>query len=109
MNPNETVPNLLAERYASSAMNSIFSSQNRYSSWRLIWITLAECEKELGISITEEQIAQMKAKREEIDFARANEYEKKFRHDVMAHVHAFGDVAPAAKQAPTPQVVATLT
>lgn len=74
-----------------------FSHNNKFQNWRKLWIALAEIEKDLGLDITDEQIAELKANAENIDYVKAAEYEKKFRHDVMAHVHAYGDVAPSAK------------
>ncbi|MCE9601560.1 MAG: adenylosuccinate lyase [Gemmatimonadetes bacterium] len=87
----------LAERYASKAMLGLFSSQTRHGLWRRLWLALAEGERSLGVAIPEQAIAEMRAHLDDIDFERVAEYEKRFRHDVMAHVHAFGDVAPAAK------------
>jgi adenylosuccinate lyase len=88
----------LAERYASKAMLELWSHQTRYGLWRRLWLALAEGERELGVDIPESAIDQMRAHLDDIDFAAVATYEKKFRHDVMAHVHAFGDVAPAAKK-----------
>jgi adenylosuccinate lyase len=74
-----------------------FSPNNKFRNWRKLWIALAEIEKDLGLDISDEQIAELKANAENIDYEKAAEYEKKFRHDVMAHVHAYGDDAPLAK------------
>ena len=87
----------LGERYASAAMLELWSSQMRYGLWRRLWVTLAEKQRELGIPIPEDAIAQMRAHVDEIDFEKVAAYERRFRHDVMAHVHAFADVAPAAR------------
>ena len=87
----------LAERYASAAMLSLWSSQTRHGLWRRLWLALAEAERELGVEIPAAAIADMKEHLDDIDFAKAAEYEKRFRHDVMAHVHTFGDAAPAAR------------
>jgi adenylosuccinate lyase len=87
----------LAERYASAAMLSLWSSQTRHGLWRRLWLALAEAERDLGVDISAAAIADMKGHLDDIDFANAAEYEKRFRHDVMAHVHAFGDAAPAAR------------
>ena len=87
----------LCSRYASAEMQRIFSPDFKFSTWRRLWIALAESEKELGLPITQEQIDQMKAHIEDIDYAKAAEYEKKLRHDVMAHVHTFGEACPKAK------------
>ena len=86
----------LAERYASKAMLRLWSPQTRHGLWRRLWLALAEAERELGVAIPDEAIAQMRAHLDDIDFAAVAEYERRFRHDVMAHVHAFGDAAPAA-------------
>jgi adenylosuccinate lyase len=87
----------LAERYASAAMLELWSPATRYGLWRRLWLALAESERELGVKIPEEAIRQMRANLDNIDFDAVAKYEKRFRHDVMAHVHAFGDVAPKAK------------
>ena len=89
--------NPLITRYASAEMAEIFSPQRKFSTWRKMWIALAEAEQELGLPITDEQITQLKSEAENIDFTVAKEYEKKLRHDVMAHVHAYGDVCPDAR------------
>ncbi|MFV0531020.1 MAG: adenylosuccinate lyase [Flavobacteriales bacterium] len=89
--------NPLVERYGSKEMLYMFSPEMKFSTWRKLWIALAESEQELGLSITDEQLQQMKKNVYNIDFEVATKYEKEFRHDVMAHVHAFGDVAPKAK------------
>ncbi len=87
----------LAARYASSEMIRIFSPQTRHSTWRRIWVALAEAQRAEGLPITPRQISAMKRAVEQIDFAAAARYEKQTRHDVMAHIHAFGDAAPAAR------------
>jgi adenylosuccinate lyase len=87
----------LAERYASPAMLSLWGPQSRYGLWRRLWLALAEAERALGADISDEALAQMRANLDTIDFTAVASYEKRFRHDVMAHVHAFGDVAPAAR------------
>ena len=87
----------LCERYASEKMKHIFSPDFKFTTWRKLWIALAEAEKELGIAITEEQIAEMKAHVADIDYAYAAEREKEVRHDVMAHVLTFGKACPKAK------------
>ncbi|SNV38310.1 Adenylosuccinate lyase [Chryseobacterium taklimakanense] len=89
--------NPLEERYSSEEMLFNFSPNNKFRTWRKLWITLAEIEKDLGLEISDEQIQELKANAENIDYDKAAEYEKKFRHDVMAHVHTYGDVAPSAK------------
>ena len=92
-----TYKNPLEERYSSAEMLYNFSPENKFRNWRKLWIALAEIEKDLGLDISDEQIAELKSQAENIDYDKAAEYEKKFRHDVMAHVHAYGDVAPGAK------------
>lgn len=87
----------LCSRYASAVMKNIFSDDTKFSTWRKLWIALAESEKELGIDITDEQIAEMKANIYNIDYDRAAAYESEVRHDVMAHVKTFGDCCPKAK------------
>ncbi len=87
----------LGERYASREMQRLFSPRHRYGTWRRLWIALAEAQRELGLPISDEALAQMRAGVDDLDLAAAAEYERRFRHDVMAHVHLFGDVAPAAK------------
>ena len=87
----------LAERYASIEMQSIFASAHRYGTWRRLWLALAAAQHELGLPIPQQALDEMRSGLDEIDLAKAAEYEKRFRHDVMAHVHLFGDVAPAAR------------
>lgn len=89
--------NPLISRYASEEMSRIFSPQHKHSTWRRLWVALAEAEAELGIPISAEQIAQLKAHTDDIDFNVAADYERKLRHDVMAHVHAYGDQCPDAR------------
>ena len=87
----------LSERYASSEMQQIFSPQKRFGTWRRLWLALAESEAELGIDISDEALEQMRSALDTFDLEQAAEYERRFRHDVMAHVYLFGDDAPAAK------------
>lgn len=75
----------------------MFAPSNRYGTWRRLWLALAEAEKELGLPIGDDAIDEMRRGLDDIDLAKAAEYEKRFRHDVMAHVHLFGDTAPAAR------------
>ena len=86
----------LSSRYASEYMLHLFSSDMRYQTWRKLWVSLAKAEKKLGLPITEEQIAQMEANIANIDYDCVSQREKEVRHDVMAHVYAFGQVAPLA-------------
>ena len=93
---HEIYQNPLIERYTSEEMLKIFSPINKFSNWRKLWIALAECEKELGLNITDAQIDEMKAHVYDIDFVRAAQIEKEVRHDVMAHVHTYGEQCPLA-------------
>ncbi len=87
----------LATRYASKEMQYIFSPDKKFKTWRKLWIALAETEKELGLAITDEQIAEMKAHAEDINYADAEARERVVRHDVMSHVYAYGLQCPKAK------------
>ncbi|HSM03353.1 MAG TPA: adenylosuccinate lyase [Longimicrobiales bacterium] len=87
----------LSERYASREMQTVFSPLNRYGTWRQLWLALAEAEQELGLPVPDDALSQMRSALETIDLERAAAYERRFRHDVMAHVHLFGDDAPAAR------------
>ena len=87
----------LNSRYASKEMQYIFSPDKKFSTWRKLWIALAESEQELGLDITDEQIAELKEHIYDINYDVAREQEKKVRHDVMAHVHAYGMQCPKAK------------
>lgn len=87
----------LCERYASDTMKHIFSPDFKFTTWRKLWIALAESEKELGIAITDEQIAELKAHVDDIDYEYAKAREKEVRHDVMAHVLTYGKTCPKAK------------
>ncbi len=87
----------LSERYASKEMQYIFSPDKKFKTWRKLWIALAETEKELGLPITEEQIEELKAHQEEINYEDAKERERLVRHDVMSHVYAYGLQCPKAK------------
>ncbi len=95
--PHDEYENPLATRYAGRAMRTLFSARERVRTWRRLWIHLAEAEQALGIAITDAQIAELRAGLETIDFDAAARYEARFRHDVMAHVHCYGDVAPSAR------------
>lgn len=89
--------NPLVSRYASTEMLFNFSPDKKFGTWRELWIALAEIQKDLGLDISQEQIDELKANVDNIDYDVAAKYEKEFRHDVMAHVHTYGDVAPKAK------------
>lgn len=87
----------LSTRYASDDMQYIFSDNNKFRTWRKLWISLAKAEKACGLNITDEQIAQMEANKDNVDYERAAEWERKVRHDVMAHIHTFGEQCPKAE------------
>ncbi|MDE7296494.1 MAG: adenylosuccinate lyase, partial [Clostridia bacterium] len=89
--------NPLNTRYASREMQENFGDEKRFRLWRKLWIVLAEAEMELGLPITKEQIAELKAHADDIDYEKADEHEKRVRHDVMAHVLTYGEAAPSAK------------
>ena len=98
MTEHDTYASPLSARYASRAMLALWGAQRRHALWRRLWLALAESQRELGVTaVTDEGLAQMRAHLDDIDFKAAAEFERKFRHDVMAHVHAFGDAAPAAR------------
>ncbi len=92
-----TYENPLTARYASKEMNRVFSPAAKFSTWRRLWIALAKAEMELGLPITQEQIDELEAHVDDLNFDAAAEYERKFRHDVMAHIHAYGDLCPNAR------------
>ena len=94
---HELYDNPLIARYASQEMSRLWGPERKFQTWRRLWIALAEAEAELGLPITAEQIAELKAHVEDIDWQAAARYERKLRHDVMAHVHAYGDVCPLAR------------
>ena len=87
----------LNSRYASKEMQYIFSPDKKFKTWRLLWIALAKSEKELGLDITDEQIAELEKFKDDINYEVAKEEEKRRRHDVMSHVHAYGVQCPNAK------------
>ena len=94
---NDRYQSPLSERYASKEMQYIFSPDKKFRTWRKLWIALAETEKELGLPITQEQIDELKAHAEDINYDVAKEREKVVRHDVMSHVYAYGQQCPKAK------------
>jgi adenylosuccinate lyase len=94
---HEIYDNPLIGRYASSEMSRLFSPQHKHSTWRRLWVILAEAEAELGLPISQAQIAELKKSVDSIDFDAAAKYERQLRHDVMAHVHAYGDQCPTAR------------
>ncbi len=89
--------NPLCSRYASEAMQELFSPDRKFKTWRRLWIALAETERELGLPISAEQIDELKAHADTINYGDAERHEARVRHDVMAHVHAYGDQCPAAR------------
>ncbi|MGD0484928.1 MAG: lyase family protein, partial [Gemmatimonadales bacterium] len=97
MSEPERYASPLGTRYASREMQELFGERRRIGLWRRLWVALAEGERELGVPIPEAALDEMRAQVDDIDFARAATYEGRFRHDVMAHVHTFGDAAPAAR------------
>jgi adenylosuccinate lyase len=94
---HESYENPLTSRYAGRQMAKLWSAQAKFSTWRRLWIALAEAQRALGLNITEEQIADLRSQTDTIDFNVADAYERRFRHDVMAHIHALGDAAPLAR------------
>ena len=94
---NDRYTSPLSERYASKEMQYIFSPDKKFRTWRKLWIALAETEKELGLDITDEQIEELKAHADDINYDVAKEREKVVRHDVMSHVYAYGKLCPKAK------------
>ncbi|MCH5148390.1 MAG: adenylosuccinate lyase [Clostridiales bacterium] len=94
---NSVYQNPLVARYASKAMSENFSDSKRFKLWRKLWIALAESQKELGLNITQEQVDELKKYADDVNFEVAERYEREVRHDVMAHVRAYGDQAKSAK------------
>ena len=87
----------LSTRYAGKEMQYLFSEDMKFTTFHKLWIALAKAEKAMGVAISEEQIAEMEAHLQDIDYEKAAEYEKALRHDVMAQIHAWGDVCPKAR------------
>src|SRR5207302_4315805 len=99
-NPNvkrDSTSNPLTERYASAEMSYLFSSDFKFRTWRRLWIALAEAEKELGLPISDAQLAELRAPANDINYDDAERREREIRHDVMSHIYAFGLQAPSAK------------
>ena len=96
MTVRDAYNNPLIARYASQEMSAIWSDQRKFSTWRKLWIALAEAEQHLGLSISNAQLDAMRRHQDSIDFDRAAEFERELRHDVMAHVHTFGEQCPDA-------------
>jgi adenylosuccinate lyase len=97
MRMDDVYDNPLIARYAGRRMARLFSPQARVSTWRRLWVALAEAQRALGLKISEEQVAALRAQVDTIDFDAAAAYERRFRHDVMAQIHALGDAAPLAR------------
>src|SRR3954449_4665708 len=98
MTRHQTYESPLATRNASPPMLRLFSAQHKFGLWRRLWLELARCERELGLErISGEALRQMEAHLDDIDFSRAADWEQRLRHDVMAHVHTYEEIAPAAK------------
>lgn len=89
--------NPLIARYASKAMSGLWSDQRKFGQWRRLWLALAEAQQELGLPITDAQLTELRSHLDDIDFQAAARYERQLRHDVMAHIHAFGDLCPQAR------------
>ncbi|MBQ7725620.1 MAG: hypothetical protein IJT66_00585, partial [Clostridia bacterium] len=94
---HDTYRSPLSTRYASAEMQHVFSENFKFRTWRRLWIALAKAEKELGLAITDEQIAEMERFRDDINYDVARKREAEVRHDVMAHVYAFGKQCPKAE------------
>lgn len=94
---NESYENPLAARYASAEMSALWGPQKKFETWRKLWVALAEAQMELGLKITPAQLDEMRAHVHDIDFEAATRYERQLRHDVMAHIHAYGDACPLAR------------
>ena len=94
--PTNTYESPLSSRYASPEMLYLFSADKKFTTWRRLWIALARAEMELGLPITQAQIDELEAHKDEIDYEAAARYERQLRHDVMAHIHAYGDLCPNA-------------
>ena len=97
MAQNEYYQSPLSQRYASKEMQALFSNDKKFRTWRRLWIALAQTEKELGLDITQEQIDELIAHKDDINYDVAKEREKIVRHDVMSHVYAYGVQCPKAK------------
>ena len=94
--PRVKYENPLSDRYSSKEMNFIWSPQKKFSTWRRLWLALAQGEKELGLDISDEQLNEMRANLDNINFKYAEMKERELRHDVMSHIHAFGKQCPKA-------------
>ncbi len=97
MTSHDRYENPLISRYASAEMSRLWSEQRKFGTWRRLWVALAAAEQQLGLPITDEQLEQLRAHVDDIDFQAAAAHERRLRHDVMAHVHTYGDACPAAR------------
>lgn len=97
MSQHNLYDNPLVARYGSAEMAALWGNQRKFSTWRRLWVALAEAEAELGLGITADQVEELRSHVETIDFAKAAEYERRLRHDVMAHVKAYGEQCPKAR------------
>ena len=94
--PTNTYESPLSSRYASDEMLYLFSADKKFTTWRRLWVALARAEMELGLPVTQEQVDELEAHINDIDYEKAAQWEKKLRHDVMAHVHTYGELCPKA-------------
>ena len=94
---NDIYQSPLAQRYASKEMQQLFSNDKKFRTWRRLWIALAQSEQELGLDISDEQIAELEEHKDDINYDVARQREKEVRHDVMSHVYAYGCQCPKAK------------
>ncbi len=97
MKDNRNYESPFSTRYASAEMQYLFSADMKFTTWRALWIALAEAEQREGLDITDAQLEEMRAHEKDVDYAAASAYEKELRHDVMAHIHAWGDQIPGAR------------
>ena len=94
--PTNAYESPLSSRYASDEMLYLFSADKKFSTWRRLWVALARAEMELGLPVTQEQVDELEAHITDIDYEKAAQWERKLRHDVMAHVHTYGELCPKA-------------
>ena len=92
--PTNAYESPLSSRYASDEMLYLFSADKKFSTWRRLWVALARAEMELGLPVTQEQVDELEAHITDIDYEKAAQWERKLRHDVMAHVHTYGEAVP---------------
>ena len=102
MSNTSTYESPLSSRYASDEMLRLFSADKKFSTWRRLWVALARGEMELGLPVTAEQVAELEAHLDDINYDSAAQWEKKLRHDVMAHVHTYGEAPPVVMSATIP-------